>query len=148
VAQVAGRTGRGELGGEVILQSYCPEHYAIRLACEQTFEAFYEKEDRFRRLMRYPPHAFLVNVVVAGKQRDRCEIDAALLAARLRDERQAGGFDVLGPQPAPISRIRDRYRYQIILRGGKRVLGKVLEGAAGRISPERIEVDVDPVSLM
>ena len=94
LTQVAGRAGRGERPGQAIIQSLVPEHYSVRLACDQDYRAFYEKEVAFRRAMRYPPQVAMVNVVVRDKTFESAMATARDLANGLRG---ASGFVVLGP---------------------------------------------------
>ena len=149
LTQVAGRAGRGEAPGEAIVQTLHPGHYAIRHACDQAYAPFYEEELRFRRALRYPPAVFLVSVVVHGSLRDRTLDEAAALAQRLRAA--SGRFTVLGPAPAPLGRLRGRYRAQLFLKGPHRremreALLRVLD-ALPRLK-RRAVVDVDPVSML
>lgn len=149
LTQVAGRAGRGSTPGEAIVQTLHPRHYGIRHACDQAYAPFYREELQFRRALQYPPVVSLVSAVVHGELRDRTLQDAAALAARLRSGRRS--FSVLGPAPAPIARLRGRYRVQIFLKGGHR--GEMRE-ALLRVLDEHsrlrrsVVVDVDPVSML
>ena len=149
LTQVAGRAGRGSTPGEAIIQTLHPGHYGIRHACDQAYAPFYREELRFRRAMRYPPVVSLVCAVVHGTARDGALRDAAVLAARLRAAPRR--FTVLGPAPAPIGRLRGRYRAQLFLKGLHR--GEMRE-ALLRVLDEhprlkrRVVVDVDPVSML
>ena len=149
LTQVAGRAGRGSAPGEAIVQTLHPGHYAIRHACDQAYAPFYQEELRFRRALRYPPVVSLVSAVVHGTIRDRTVRDSAALAARLRAA--PGRFTVLGPAPAPLARLRGRYRVQIFLKGGRRV---EMREALLRVLDEHprlkrsVLVDVDPVSML
>ncbi len=149
LTQVAGRAGRGSVPGEAIVQTLHPGHYAIRHACDQAYAPFYQEELRFRRALRYPPVVSLVSAIVQGQVRDRAAQDAAGLAARLRAAR--GRFTVLGPAPAPLARLRGRYRMQLFLKGGRRA---EMREAVLRVLDEHprlkrcVVVDVDPVSML
>ncbi|MGH9804369.1 MAG: replication restart helicase PriA, partial [Candidatus Acidiferrales bacterium] len=156
LTQVAGRAGRGERPGRVLVQSYYPDHYAIRHAAAQDFDAFYEEELRFRRLLHYPPFSALANVLV----RDR-RLDLAVRAARqLQDffQREAAAraatLRVLGPAPAPIARLKRDYRFQFLLKSpDRRALQELLRAAVAfarekQISPGALVIDVDPLSLL
>src|SRR4029079_3311847 len=105
LTQVAGRAGRADLAGEVILQSHLPDHYALQLACAQDYDAFFEREMEFRRTMAYPPAAALVNIVLRSKEQAEGAEAAAPLATRLRTQAR-GNFRVLGPAFAPLARLR------------------------------------------
>jgi primosomal protein N' (replication factor Y) len=148
LTQVAGRAGRGERLGEAIVQSLVPHHYSIKLACAQDYVAFYEKEVAFRRAMRYPPHVAMVNVVVRGRT-----FEEAMDAARdLADAaRGARGFAILGPAPAPLTKLRGEHRVQFFLKGtNRRVMREALQLATTRLPKlgKRLSVDVDPVSML
>lgn len=151
LTQVAGRAGRADLAGEVILQSHLPDHYALRLACEQDYEAFFEREQEFRRTMAYPPAAALVNVVLRSRDARSAAEAAERLARRLR-EPAAGRYRVLGPARAPLARLRQEHRYQILLKGRRRAMREAvrsaLVGTYGEIRWPGVAVDVDPVSVM
>ena len=149
LTQVAGRAGRGDVPGEAIVQTLHPDHYSVRCACEQAYAPFYREELRYRQAMRYPPAVGLVSAVVRGTLRDRTLADAAAVAERLRATPRR--FKVLGPAPAPIGRLRGRYRAQLFLKGPQR---REMRQALLRILDEqprlkrRVVVDVDPVSML
>ena len=149
LTQVAGRAGRGSTPGEAIIQTLHPDHYSIRHACDQAYAPFYREDLHFREVMRYPPVVSLVCAVVHGTVRDRTLQDAAALAARLRAAPRR--FTVLGPAPAPIVKLRGRYRAQLFLKGANR---REMREALLRVLDEhprlkrRVVVDVDPVSML
>jgi len=153
LTQVAGRAGRGELPGKVIVQSHYPDHYAIQFGARQDYEGFYAQELRFRRLMHYPPFTALANLVV----RDR-KLEAAIGYARRLGEffaaQKAEGLRVLGPAQAPLARLKKDYRFQFLLKASERralqqTLRAALEFAAReKIPPGALLVDVDPISLL
>ena len=149
LTQVAGRAGRGDVAGEAIVQTLHPDHYSVRHACDQAYAPFYREELRYRQAMRYPPAVSLVSAVVRGTVRDRTLADAATLAGRLRAASRR--FTVLGPAPAPIGRLRGRYRAQLFLKGPhrremRRTLLRILD-AHPRLK-RCVVVDVDPVSML
>ena len=148
LTQVAGRAGRGELRGEAIVQSLLPRHYAITLACTQDYRQFYETEIKYRRTMRYPPQVAMVNVVVRGKTFD----DAMKAARELANEaRDAKGFAILGPAPAPLTKLRGEHRAQFFLKGNnRRIMREALQLALSRkpALSKRVSVDVDPLSML
>jgi primosomal protein N' (replication factor Y) (superfamily II helicase) len=157
LTQVAGRAGRGESPGRVLVQTFYPEHYAIRLAAEQNYEAFFAKEMRFRRLMRYPPVVALARVLVQHAKLDRAAAVAKRIDAYLKRNAAAGepaGFRVLGPGPAPLARIQGRHRIQFLIKAASRAeLSRLLLSLADhcqaeRIPPNSILIDMDPVSVM
>ena len=119
LTQVAGRAGRGEQRGEAIVQTLYPQHYSIQHAVDQDYGGFFESEMVFRRAMRYPPVASLINVIVRGASEGEAMDLAADLAKRVR-QRQAGDLRVLGPAPAPLSRIKGEHRAQFFIKGTHR----------------------------
>lgn len=148
LTQVAGRAGRGERPGEAVVQSLMPQHYSIRLACDQDYRAFYEKEIEFRRVMRYPPQVMMVNVVVRGKT-----FQEAMDAARDLADAARGGknFVILGPAPAPLTKLRGEHRAQFFLKGNSRKgMREALQLAMSRKPSlaKRVSIDVDPLSML
>ena len=116
LAQAAGRAGRGDKPGEVVIQTYQPEHFAIRTAAAQDYEAFYEQEIGFRELADFPPVAPIVAMQFFSDDAAACMQRADAIAARLRKEFGADGMQVLGPAPAIIGRLRDIWRYALYVR--------------------------------
>src|SRR5207253_11440645 len=104
LTQVAGRAGRGNRPGRVILQTYSPEHYAIQKAAAQDYEAFYEKELRFRRVMHYPPFTALASTLIRHERLEQALRIGAVLGRRIT-EGQWPGVRVLGPAAAPLERL-------------------------------------------
>ena len=151
LTQVAGRAGRGEQAGEAIIQTLYPSHYSIQLACRQDYPAFYERELRFRREMRYPPVLSLVNTVIRSRTFAGAMDDAADLAERLRAAGVRAGFRVLGPAPAPLGKLRGEYRAQLLIKGTNRKQMREALAAAIAARPDlqrRVVVDVDPLSVL
>jgi primosomal protein N' (replication factor Y) (superfamily II helicase) len=152
LTQVAGRAGRGDLAGEVLVETYYPEHYAIQCAAKQDYAAFYEKEAHFRRMLHYPPFVALATVLI----RDR-KIENAIRWSRALGSYFAkfdsSGVKILGPAAAPLARLRREYRFQFILKSRQRsALSRILAGAldfcANKEIPETAIIpDVDPQSL-
>jgi primosomal protein N' (replication factor Y) (superfamily II helicase) len=152
LTQVAGRAGRGERAGEALIQTLFPSHYSIRLATSQDYVAFFDKEIEFRRAMRYPPTIAMVNVVIRGKTYDDAMSAAGDLARRTGELGQPeGGFVVLGPAPAPLTRLRGEHRAQFFLKGTSRAAMRAALRAALASLPElsrRTSVDVDPLNVL
>jgi len=152
LTQVAGRAGRGELAGEVLVETYYPEHYAIQFAVQQDYVSFYEKEAHFRRMLHYPPFTALATVLV----RDR-KIENAIRWSKALETYFAPfenrGVKILGPAAAPLARLRKDYRFQFVLKSPRRsALAQALSGAldfcaAKKIPDTAVIVDVDPTSL-
>ena len=153
IAQVAGRAGRGPGGGEVLVQTRVPTHYALAAAAQHDYEGFAEQELAERRSPPYPPYHALINVVVRGTSENRV---AGQVADWLRAlvAQTAPAADVVGPAPAPLARIQGRWRWHMILRcEDRRLLGRLLRYASRRAphttrGPIRVIFDRDPVSLL
>lgn len=154
LTQVAGRAGRGESPGEVIMQSYNPEHPALRAAAAQDFPAFFRMESEERRELLYPPFGHLVEIELRGRVLERVA-NAADVARRVFMGVAAGNdVDVLGPSPKPLSRIQGKDRWHLLLRSASRktlhtVLGQGLAELKGRkLHGVTLTVDVDPRQLL
>lgn len=152
LSQVAGRAGRGTLGGEVLIQTRMPSHYAIRAACEHDYEGFAERELTERAGPGYPPHTRMVNVIVASPDPEA----AASAAEEATDwvERRLRGTPVMltGPAPAPIERLKERWRWHFLLRSrSARELGMLTRAFAKSFRPSsdtRVLIDRDPMALL
>lgn len=156
VAQVAGRTGRGELGGQVLVQTFSPTHYSVVLASTHDYAGFYRQEMKLRKTLGYPPFTRLARVLFTGRDEEQvravAEKWASLLAGDNNEQKQPVGVEILGPSPAPLTRAKDRYRYHIIIKSesGNR-LRSVLRPVMGRVearSGVKAVVDIDPQNLM
>jgi primosomal protein N' (replication factor Y) len=152
LTQVAGRAGRGELAGEVLVETYYPEHYAIQLAVQQDYVSFYEKEAHFRRMLHYPPFTALASVLVRDRKIENAIRWSKALAGYFAPFEDRG-VKILGPAAAPLARLRKDYRFQFVLKSPKRsALSQALSGAldfcdARKIPDTAVIVDVDPTSL-
>ncbi len=153
LTQVAGRAGRGELPGRVLIQTYYPEHYAVQDAVRQDYLSFYERELHFRRMMMYPPFTSLANVIV----RDTNLENAIRWSRRLSEyfaPQDGKGARILGPASAPLARLKKEHRYQFLLKSPtKSALTKILSGAlsfcdAKEIPQTAVLVDMDPLTLL
>jgi primosomal protein N' (replication factor Y) len=151
LTQVAGRAGRADLPGEVILQSHLPDHYALRFATAQDYASFYEREMEFRRTMAYPPVAALVNVVFRSRDADAAAQAAEAMARRVRAD-APGRFRVLGPAFAPLAKLRQEHRFQVLLKGDRASMResvrKALVEAYGAVRWPGVAVDVDPLTVL
>jgi primosomal protein N' (replication factor Y) len=151
--QVSGRAGRGELPGQVIVQTYHPEHYAIQCAAAHDFAGFVERELRFRRAMHYPPYAALANVLLQSRRLEEAAGWASALG-RWCAQTTLRHVRVLGPATAPIAKIKRTYRFHLVMKGESRralqhALRALLAHAEGAGIPRaNLIIDVDPVSLM
>ncbi|MBC7248587.1 MAG: primosomal protein N' [Actinobacteria bacterium] len=164
LTQVSGRAGRGRSPGRVIVQTFSPHHYAVRAAVEGDQEAFYRRELSFRREAWYPPFSRLVNLVVTAAEESLARDAAGVLAQSLGESARRRGAALLGPAPAPLSRLKGRYRFHLTLKapsleGWEEELQNVfISFASARKSlcrrlgvAERevsLAVDVDPVTLL
>ncbi len=149
LTQVAGRAGRGEIRGQAIVQTLFPDHYSIRHACRQDYAGFFAEEIKFRRAMRYPPAVAMVNAVVKGRTHHAALRDAADLVHALRVN--GAPYRVLGPAPAPLSRLKGEHRAQFFLKGAQRGPMRQALQAALAARPEirrRVIIDVDPMSVL
>jgi len=152
LTQAAGRAGRGNTPGIVLIQTLNPDHYAIRCAAAQNYEMFYSKEIEFRRLMWYPPFGALANVVVRSVREEEALTRSAALGRLLDPPPQ--GIKVLGPAPAAMARLKTEYRYQMLLKAPSRKrLNEVLQEvrrftASERWNPTSLLIDVDPMTLL
>ena len=153
LTQVAGRAGRGETPGKVVLQTYFPDHYAVQYAARHDFAGFYEKELQFRKWMHYPPYSALANVLVRSNKLD----DALRWSGELGkwfEKTRHEGVRVLGPAAAPILRLKQDYRYHFVLKSDSReklnaLLRLMIAYASQRKIPRtQVIVDVDAVWLM
>src|SRR5690606_14444740 len=146
LSQVAGRAGRRDRPGRVFFQTYEPEATPIVAAANHDYRSFFEEEIAHRRRAGYPPFTRLVRLVFRHKNREHGLQEASRVAAELRMRRDAAGRgepDVLGPQPAFISRVRGEYRWQLLLRG-RHPAELVAEIRLGH----GWAIDVDPASLL
>ncbi|MCS7034676.1 MAG: primosomal protein N' [Phycisphaerae bacterium] len=154
ITQVAGRAGRGDARGRVVLQTFLKDEPAIRFAMRQDFEGFALKELHHRQQVGLPPFSRLVRIVVRDQDPDKLAARCDLLAADFRaaGQKVAGPITVRGPMPCPIARIAGYFRYQIVISspspGPLQQVLAALRGAGRLTRGERIAVDVDPVSLL
>lgn len=153
LTQSAGRPGRGERPGRVLVQTHYPEHYAMRHAATHDYLGFAQEELRYRRLLHYPPAALLVNVLLEHTS----EANVTAWAAKLGEwfaRNNAAGVRILGPAPAPLPRIKRVYRHHLLLKSGNRqqlantVRGMLVFAESAGIPRRHITVDMDPVQLL
>jgi primosomal protein N' (replication factor Y) len=153
LTQVAGRAGRGQTTGKVVLQTYFPDHYAVQYAAQHDFMGFYEKELRFRSWMHYPPYSALANVLVRSNKLDEALRWSGTLGKWFEKTRHEG-IRVLGPAVAPILRLKQDYRYHFVVKSASReklnaLLRAMLAYAAQQKVPRtQVIVDVDAIWLM
>jgi primosomal protein N' (replication factor Y) len=151
ISQVAGRAGRGEKPGKVLVQTYSPEHYALQCAAAHDYAGFYAEEMPMREALGYPPFGYLINMIFSGNDADK----VARIATNVADilNRVAQDAEVLGPAPCPLARLRGKTRFQILLKGEKRLpLHRMLQHVTGKASPVpagvRMTIDIDPIDML
>src|SRR5277367_1047844 len=153
LTQVAGRAGRGNSPGKVILQTYFQDHYAVQFAARHDFAGFYDKELQFRAWMHYPPYSAIANVLIRSEKLDEALTWSGELG-RWFEKTKHEGIRVLGPAAAPITRLKRDYRYHFILKSPSRekmnalLRAMLAEAAAKKIPRTQVIVDVDAVWLM
>jgi primosomal protein N' (replication factor Y) len=152
LTQVAGRAGRGSIPGIVLVQTINPDHYAVRLAAAQDYQAFYEKELNFRRMMMYPPFSAMANVLVRSEKKEMAMRMSSDLGFLLNPPPEK--LRIMGPAEAPVPRLKNEYRYQFLIKAASR---KALNELLRKIRDYALEhkwgatalvIDVDPLTLM
>ncbi|HYP13255.1 MAG TPA: primosomal protein N' [Bryobacteraceae bacterium] len=152
LTQVAGRAGRGHLPGQVLVQTINPDHYAVRLAAAQDYDGFYEKEMHFREQMRYPPFSALANVLLRSEKKEEALRMSGEVARLLTPP--PPNMRVMGPAEAPVPRIKNEYRYQMLVKStDRKALNATLRelrryATENKWSPVALVIDVDPISLL
>jgi primosomal protein N' (replication factor Y) len=143
LTQVAGRAGRGLLGGRVVLQTYNPDHYIIRAAAEHDYATFYDRELRYRKELGYPPFRRMLRLVYRHAQANRAEAEARVAANQLQGRLKGdGGNELIGPAPCFFGKIAGEHRWHIIVRAADPA------ALARGMSLKGWHVDVDPMSLL
>ena len=152
LTQVAGRAGRGNVPGIVLVQTINPDHYAIQMAAAQDYTAFYQKELGFRRMMHYPPFSAMANILVRSEKKEmamRMSSDLGMILTAPIEK-----LKIMGPAEAPVPRLKNEYRYQFLIKAASR---KTLNELLQRIRIYAIDhkwgatalvIDVDPLTLM
>jgi primosomal protein N' (replication factor Y) (superfamily II helicase) len=151
LTQVAGRSGRGEKPGRVLIQTGYPSHYAIRHAASHDFEAFYTEEIEFRRRFHYPPFTAMISIVIRGEDLKEVDEAATRLGKAIEKETNGIGVRIQGPAPAPLERVKGVFRYQMLIRSAQRAqLRRAVARAVSSIETRKAElvVDVDPINIL
>ncbi|HVS14483.1 MAG TPA: primosomal protein N' [Thermoanaerobaculia bacterium] len=149
LTQLAGRAGRGERPGRVVIQTHHPDHYAIRAALEHDDRAFAEEELRFRRTFHYPPYTRLVQLLLRDRDRARGEQRMVEIARSLRAHPLGSSVRISGPAPAPLERLRGRYRFQLLLRGPSGTqLRQMIRDCGLHETRDDLVLDVDAQELL
>jgi primosomal protein N' (replication factor Y) len=160
LTQVAGRAGRGTIPGEVIIQTFNPNHYSIRASQQQSFSLFYEEEMKFREELKYPPFSRLINFKLEGTSKTKTAACADRLGALAQELWKKGSryqkeVEILGPSTSPWEKMKGKYRYQMLLKGFPRTTLRNFASQLLHQIPQFVRgsgvafyVDVDPVSLL
>jgi primosomal protein N' (replication factor Y) len=150
LTQVAGRAGRGQTPGEVIIQTFSPDHYAVQAAMRQDYAAFYQQEILFRKELNYPPFSRFANLICADEREDRAQARAMALAAAL-EKSVPPEVEIIGPAAAPLSRLKNQFRFHVALRAPiEAPLSEMVRAALMRLSPADrlgLSIDMDPLSM-
>jgi primosomal protein N' (replication factor Y) len=152
LTQVAGRAGRGNVPGIVLIQTINPDHYAVRMAAAQDYNAFYQKELHFRRMMHYPPFSAMANVLVRAEKKEAAMRMSSELALLLSPPPEM--LKIMGPAEAPVPRLKNEYRYQFLVKAASRkVLNELLRSIRTfalehKWGATALVIDVDPLTLM
>lgn len=154
LAQVSGRTGRGHKGGHVIIQAFNTTHYSIQYALTSDYKGFAKTELEFRKQLSYPPYGRMVRILFLGKKEEKVKEKALALTAKLKQYAKQidSKVQLLGPAPAPINKIRDKFRWHTILKAPKnRMIIDLLDSVNADLTPFggiKIIVDVDPGNML
>jgi primosomal protein N' (replication factor Y) len=158
LTQVAGRAGRGEALGEVVIQTFNPDHYSILKAKDHDFIGFYQEEIQFRRALEYPPFSRLINFRLVGNSEKRTKVIAeemARIGQSLLKKGYRKGIEILGPSTAPFGKMRGKFRWQMLAKGKSvQLLHQFAQELAIRLEEEakgkgvNLDIDVDPVFIL
>jgi primosomal protein N' (replication factor Y) len=151
ISQTAGRAGRDKKEGEVLIQTYNPEHYSILSVISHNYEEFYNKEIKNRQMLNYPPFSRIINIIISGMDVDKVYKKAKQLYDILINKNN--NLEIYGPIEAPIFKIKSRYRYQIFIKGNRKEINKIKKDIVENVNKQknssvRIVIDVDPMNLM
>ncbi len=153
IVQASGRAGRGQDPGEVLIQTYNPDHDVINWAAQQDYEGFFQAEIASRELLQYPPYTCIMRIVVWDVEEKRGQLIAADLSNRIYEiiDAKEDQITILGPAPCPINRLRGKYRQQILVKADNRMmLSSIGQSLLALKHPQqvRIEIDIDPLSTL
>lgn len=152
ITQVAGRAGRHKLAGNVIVQTYDPEHYAIKYSSKHDYEGFYNEEIKTREQLGYPPFSNLINIIISGDSEKNLESVSNELVRFIGKRISTEDGQVFGPAIAPISKLKGNFRYQVIVKGRNidNMRKGVVESTARVVKLGRtyISIDIDPYNML
>ncbi|MFN2453000.1 MAG: primosomal protein N' [Pyrinomonadaceae bacterium] len=154
ITQVAGRAGRGERAGRVLVQTFHTQHYALKHACAQDYQSFYDEEINYRRSLHYPPFVALASLLAHGEELGATQATADEIKTALTEANTNNDCRILGPAPAPLARLRGEHRIQILIKSRSRPrLRQLIDVALANASARgchlhNINLEIDPVNLM
>ena len=158
LTQVAGRSGRAEKEGRVIIQTYQPDHPSLVYAKNHDYNSFYENEHEHRKILKYPPFSRAANLRFSANTQEKCENGAKAALKILKGRRKAldleGQIDLLGPAPAPLKKVRGKFRYQLLIKApNAATLSKLLNASLSPVNSSipsgcRVVIDVDPMNML
>ena len=154
ITQVAGRAGRGNRLGRVLIQTYHPCHYALRHACAQDYEGFYNEEIRYRQNHSYPPFVALASFLIHGPDLNKVRADSLELRKQLDLANKNRSCRILGPAPAPLSRLKGEHRFQLLIKSRSRQQVRLTADTALKallnrgVNLRSINLEIDPASMM
>lgn len=154
IAQVAGRSGRGSKEGKVVVQTYTPEHYSIKYAQVHDFIGFYNEEIKLRKELIYPPFAHIANIIISGFDEHKLIQAASEIGVYMNAEaKNYPEVEMLGPSTAPLAKIKNKYRWQIILKGTteqllRELLQKLVKSKYTDMEGVTVSVDINPNSML
>jgi primosomal protein N' (replication factor Y) len=150
LTQVAGRAGRGKDLGEVVIQTFSPEHYSVQMAANQDFRGFYRKEIAYREELRYPPYSRFANLISTAEESPRARQRAHAVAAALKSV-VPKEVELIGPAAAPLSKLKTLYRWHVVVRAPvDSPLSAWVRQSLSQLPVSdriRIAVDIDPLSM-
>ena len=142
LTQAAGRAGRGEIPGEVVIQTYQPEHYAVETASRQDYEAFYREEIGRRELLQYPPIGHMLELMISGREEAENKALADRLSATVMKQYAARQVAVIGPAPPYRSKVQDSYRQMLLIKHGDGELLLEIGRHLQSLAEERLQFDL------
>ncbi len=154
ISQVAGRTGRGPKGGRVVVQSFNPRHYSITYAAAHDYDGFAKKELEYRKQLNYPPFGKLARIVFRSRTEDKAKEKSSIVTEKLKEitKTNGGNLEILGPSPAPVTKINDMFRWHLLLRSqSHNHIHDALQKISDMLKPSKSVqaiVDVDPYMML
>lgn len=148
LTQAAGRAGRGDRPGRVVVQTYNPDHYAVKAGANHDYLAFYQQEIAYRRELFYPPYSEVIKLTVQGNDEAKGRRHAEQIAAGLREKLSAAAGTVVGPFPAPVAKISDVYRMHILIKATSLEETRSAIRALELTSRSDVVIDVDPLTVL